>query len=341
MALARMEEFDPWETCAAARVWLELGTPLQSDVVDRITQTDPELHGAWREALRRIPRARVAELLPPRELPANTHTAAVLVYAWGAHDMLPEALAASAAFDTSPLLRYFLARALGWCASTNNAQQLLQTLLSDPDDNVRRAALWSTALAQPQVAANLCRQRIRASSADFFDFRTLGLLGGATPDDLAMLSGALSPTSVHGAEAAQAIGALGNATAVSVLLNLLDEGDEVAGAAALQAVEMIIGTIPAAAPALAAPEEEDDAAPAPDVALLREWWRENAAAFPANSRYLRGQPFPWSGQAAEEPMEAVWKSLFHYSRPHFEWLRNEVPVGFFEAELRSDAVPGE
>jgi hypothetical protein len=87
---------------------------------------------------------------------------------------------------------------------------------------------------------------------------------------------------------------------------------------------------------------DDDEAPPPlDIPQLREWWASASASYPAGTRLLRGQPFPWSGAPEEEPMDALWRSLFHTQRPDFEWLRNEIPDGFFDVELRPDAVPGE
>jgi HEAT repeat protein len=337
IALKRMEELDPWETYAAARVWIELGAPAAAEVIDRIEKTDPELHGSWREALRRIPRQRIAQLFPASSVPAGTNAvAAVVVYALGSHDLLPDNVAAAAAFNTDPPLRRSLARALGWSRSTTQAPALLATLAADPDADVRRAALWSIALAQPNVAATHARNRVRSGAADYFDLRVLGLLG--VESDLNLLLPIASTAGENRNACIGALGALGSPLAVGTLIELAGLKDGAAALAAQESLVSIVGQLPGA-DAVAA--DDDEAPPPLDIPQLREWWASASASYPAGTRWLRGQPFPWSGAPEEEPMDALWRSLFHTPRPGFEWLRNEIPDGFLDVELRPDAVPGE
>ncbi len=253
IALQRLEEFDPWEGYAAARVWIELGTPDWAHVAKQIAATDPEVHGSWREVLRRIPRARFIQLFPAGSpLPGDPVLAGILVFAAGWHDALSDNAAAAATFSTDTNVRIAVARACGWARSTAQAPALLNTLLSDPEVSVRRAALWSVALLQPAAAAAYCRQRVRGGETSTFDTRMLALVGA--PEDIEFVRPLLSET---------------------------------------------------------------------------------------DAPWLFGEHFPWAGAAEEIPMHAIWRSLLHYPRPEFDWLRREIPDGFFDATLRDDAVPGE
>ena len=101
IALERLKEFDPWEVYAAARVWLELGSPKTEEVLQRLEVVDDELLPAWREALSRIKGDRLAQLLPPEGVADSpTKVQGVLAYAWGRRGMLPEGLAARFAFSS-------------------------------------------------------------------------------------------------------------------------------------------------------------------------------------------------------------------------------------------------
>jgi hypothetical protein len=250
IALEKLEAFDPWEGYAAARVWLELGSPDTARIARRIMATDAELHGSWREILRRIPRARFQHFFP--QIPSEPALAAILVFAAGWHDALTDSAAAAATFSTDSNLRLCAARAFGWSSSTAQAPALLNTLLRDPDEPVRRAALWSLAMMQPAAAAAQARAQLRTSEDTTFAARTLALTGVAEDMDLA---------------------------------------------------------------------------------------RRHLAA--ADEPWLFGEHFPWRGAAEETPMHALWRSLLAAPRPEFDWLRREVPDGFFADELREDAVPGE
>jgi HEAT repeat protein len=333
MALDGMDAFDPWEKYAAARVWMELGDPPPSatDVVARVEAGGPELFGVWREALRRIPRARMQQLFPPGSASIQ-NAAAVVVYALGAHDLLSDETAAAAVFSTDTDVRVGAARALGWTTAITRADALLGTLMNDREPAVQRAALWSTALRNTANAASYCRSRIRAGDADWFTFRSLGLLGNT--QDVPLLTPMLQSDDGKRVLAAAALGDLLDPAAIPYLIEVLGSTDVAVVAA--ESIAKIAGAPPIGV------EPSADGEPVPvDAAAARDWWSSASAAFPGGTRWLHGQQFPWTGAPAEEPMYSIWRSAFHFAQPDHEWLRREVPDGFFEPVLRPDAVPGE
>jgi len=60
---------------------------------------------------------------------------------------------------------------------------------------------------------------------------------------------------------------------------------------------------------------------------------------------LAGTPderwLPAPAGAGQESMAQIWRSVVRHARPELEWLRREVPDGFFDDVLREDVVPGE
>jgi hypothetical protein len=335
LAADRLEEFDPWEGVAAARVWLELGSPAADDVASGIAAGDPGLHGTWREALRLLPGPRLLELFPPdAPPPPDPAVLACLVYAWGWHGALREQAAAAAALGSDPTARYAAARAIGWCAaSLPSATSLLSSLLRDPEPPVRRAAFWSVVLLQPSAALERCRSRVRAGDPDTFELRVLGLLGG--PADIEPVQSLLAGPPTDRADALRALGSLGSPAALDVLVGLLAHPGEPQADAVKEALAIAMGLTPATA----GDSEEEAEPPSPEEVL--GWWQDAAPSWQAEPRWLRGQPFPWRGPPAEQPMESLWRSLLMAPQPELEWLRRAVPDGFFNDALRDDAVPGE
>lgn len=333
VALERIEEFDPWEGFAAALVWLELGRAAADEVRDRIVATDPELHGTWREALRRLSASRLAAIFPPdAPAPSDPQVFACLVYAWGWHGLLTEQIAATAALGADPAARHAVARALGWCSgSLPSAMSLLSGLLRDPEEPVRRAATWSVALVEPMSAAELCRRRLRSGAADPFDLRVLGLLGG--PQDVELIGSLIMQPPPGGDAACQALGDLGLPAALDVLVAALSQAGQPA-AAIFPALETAMGSVQGIGLV------DADGVTA-DPAVVQQAWAAARPPWQNEPRWLRGQPFPWRGPAAEQPMEARWRALILARDVGSDWLRREVPDGFFEDRLREDAVPGE
>ena len=248
LALERLDAFDPWERYVAARVWLDLGSPKGAEVADGIGRTEPELLGAWSEALRRVPLARLEQLLPidaaSRSAPA---VLSVVVDARGWHGALDERVAAEAGASVEPIVRGAVARTFGWIPPVAQSRALVSALAHDPSPFVSRRALWSIALCNPAAALGHCRRGAAAGEADAFMLRVLALLGG--PEDAEML-GPLAGTS--------------------------------------------------------------------------------------DARWM-----PAPARAEQESMALTWRSVVRHPRPDLEWLRREVPDGFFDDVLREDVVPGE
>ena len=103
---------------------------------------------------------------------------------------------------------------------------------------VRRAALWSSALVNPEAASGRCRNRIRSGDADAFDVRAVGLLGGAA--DLDLLTEVLKSETLKPA-AVRALGDLGQDGVVPELRAILEGEDEAAAEVAGEALEMLSG----------------------------------------------------------------------------------------------------
>lgn len=323
LALEHLEEFDPWESAAALRVWLELGAPDRGEVIARFDAAAPKMQGAWRQALRWLSSARLAALFPPSSAATEVSPAlqSALIFAWGWHGLPADEPIARGAFAPETELRLQSARALAGPAGTQpNGASLLATLFSDAEVTVRRTALWSLAMQRPAAAAAQARDRISRAKADVFDVRALGLLG--VPSDLAvvrpLLDSALAPA------AARAIGDLGGPQGVEVLIEALAKADEALAVHLLEGLAGILGTSPEGFP------QAGDGAP--DAAVLRKWWESSKSAWSGSERWLRGKPFPWRGPVSEEPMLSLWRTVVLQPRAELDWLRREVPSFFFEDE---------
>lgn len=344
IALERMEAFDPWEIYASVRVWLELGTPEAEEVTERIEEADDEMLPAWREALRRISGDRLAQLLPPeRVAETTTKVQSVLAYAWGWKGMLPDDLAAHLSFSSDPMVRRSAARALGWGTAPGQVSRLLPALLTDPASDVNRAALWSQALLNPGSAVAIARTRLTSEEPDPFSARVLGLLG--SPTDAEIL-GELVGIDETGLACVRAMGDLGSPAAINPLIDLLGEENEEVSAAAQEAIETILGSVPV-------PREEEagggtkdaggvaEDAEGPSPERVKAAWSGLAPGYGGSDRWLRGRPLPWQGGRGGEPMEALWRTSLVAARTEAPWLRNEVPDGFFADGPDFEAIPGE
>ena len=333
LALERMEAFDPWESAAALRVWMELGEPTREEITSAQDAAEEEVVPSWREALRQIPGARLQELFPPADpLPDSPRLQGVLAYAWGWHQILPDSLASKLAFSSDPDVRWSVARSLGWREFSRDGPQLLSALLTDPEEDVHRAALWSGTLLDPAKALVVARERLSSEPSDPFAARVLGLLGEASDGER------LKQLARHedaGPACVLALGELGDLAAMDLLLELVGGEDEALAQAAKGAMEALLGEVPAP---LETPE-----APAPsELEGIREAWEEMSPSFQDRGgiRWLRGRPFPWEGPPSEEPMESLWRRSLLVSGSENLWLRREVPDGFFSGLPSLEAVPG-
>ena len=338
IAWERLAGDDPWDVFAAARVWMELGNPAPESVVEHLDKAGEEAVAGWIEAFRRTPADRLAMLFPGG--PTGTEAPrifALLLDAWGWHGLLADSLLPEIARNADPLVRRALARAIGWVPRSGTVDTVLEKLLADPEEEVRRPALWSVALHRPSDAAARCRAALRSGAADPFAVRVLGCLGG--PEDVESVARFLDDADVAPA-AARALGDLGFTSSVDRLIGLLGREEEQLREAASDALEAILGDLPDTQrerlPGELPPEEETV-----DPETLRAWWVEAGNGFDGRKRWLRGKPFPWDGAPEFETMEALWRSALQSAGGVHDWLRREVPDGFFSARPVTESRPGE
>jgi HEAT repeat protein len=216
VALERLEAFDPWESYAAIRVWLEIGDPDPEEVIGRIEGADEEQLPAWREALRRLERTRFNHLFPPDQPPQESGKAqGVLAFAWGWHGLLSDEVASTFAFSSDPSVRWSVARVLGVGGMSPLGRKLLPSLYTDPETPVQRAALWSLVQMDPMAGLAAARRKMGSPEPDAFAARVLGLLGG--PEDAELLQSMAGEGEV-GAACIRALGDLGYLAAMDFLL---------------------------------------------------------------------------------------------------------------------------
>lgn len=315
---------DPWLVSAAARAWLEQGQPGPDAVIDQLKTVEPEWAAGWKEAFRAIAPELVQRLLPqghPDRLPPLAQQ--VAADAWGWHGLLRPETAGALRTHPKSSLRFTLARHLAWNGLGPD------TLLEDPDVLVRRAALWGLALRNPKAAMDQSRQAARATPPDPFALRVLGLLGERA--DGRLLVAALAPSGARLA-ALHALRDLAQPEFADALVEFLESDDEETALAARAAVESLVGRLPS--------PDLEKAAP-PGISLARFQWQQVRPKLDLASRRLQGQPFPWTGDPADEPMERLWRQACVAAKPESTWLRREVPDGFFTGLPSLSAIPGE
>lgn len=333
IAKGRLDEFDPWDTYVAARVWIELGDPTGEEIAVKLEETNEEAQSAWREALRRVPRDRLQRLLPRGpDVDGPPGTLSTLVFAWGWHGILAPELVPTLAFSVEPAVRVSIARALGW---SGVHASLLEALITDPEIEVKRAATWSEALLNPKAAVSRCRTTIESNEADPFSVRVLGLLGGL--QDVDVLVRTARRQNELGTAGIRALGDLGNVAAMDTLIEIHCDEDEERAEAAGGAMAVLLGGIPEAA---SGPEQPETETLEPNQPDLRDFWLESSQDYSGTQRWLRGRPFPWRGPTEDEPMEALWRSSLLAPRPELNWLRLEVPDGFFTGGPELEAITG-
>jgi len=338
IAWERLAGDDPWDVFAAVQVWLELGNPAPGSIVEHLNKAGEEALPGWVEAFRRSPIDRLTKLFP--DGPTGTEAprlTSLLVDAWGWHGILSGIRLPEFSGNEDASIRRSLARALGWHRGSVPGESVLEKLLADPEKEVRRAALWSEALHRPSETAERCRATLRTGTVDPFAVRVLGLLGGA--EDVDSVSRFLDSVDA-GPAAARALGDLGIPFVVDRLIALLDREEERFREAATDGLRTILGDLPDTQgerrPGELPPEEETV-----DPERLRAWWIDARRGFDNGGRWLRGRPFPWNGAPEIEPMETLWRSILLSPGRGHEWLRREVPDGFFPGRPESESRPGE
>lgn len=317
----RFQSEEPWEVFAAAIAWLEVARPDGPALIARLDSVPDEARPSWVEALRWSERP-----LPEPERATNDGTRAILVAVTPWRGVKAgAAIAAMAASDDAPVRRA-AARALGLVGGSIAG---LERLCEDVNAEVRAVACWSRCLVDSVGAASWLRARL-ARNADPFLARALGFFGGRE-DVAALLDLESKAESPARAAALRALGDLGWCEALPRIAKAF-EADDPVGQAAADAWAVLTGEQEAEPPE-ASTEEGADAAATP-----RKRVPPNISQGPleATHQTLRGTPF-----VSGDDMERIWRRSLLAPSDDLAWLRREVPDGFFTAEPRLDAVPGE
>jgi hypothetical protein len=322
----RLGSDDPWEAYAGARAWIEVARPDPGTLAARIDAAPAEQLPSWIEALRDLGEG-------ARSFPDGPAARAVLLAASPWSGPVDPAMVGTCAADESVLLRRAAARAaVGTHA--DDAHRVLP-LCDDPDPLVRNAALWSVCLLDPASAAERLRGRIR-NGPDPFGVRILGLFGGEADHDALCELAVVGEAAVRAA-AVHALGSLGFARTLDFLAGRLPFDEPVAAAAA-DAWSRLTGLSvqePGEDEGEEQAEEEAEGGPVPDdeVATPRGWPREDSYE---SERIRRGRPM-----GDGEDLEALWRRSVEHPERDLDWLRIEVPAGFFEDVPVEDMRPGE
>lgn len=339
LARTRLTESDPWDVFAAARVWIELGKPGSDELFEAIDTAKDEAPLGWRAALRDCEASTLAELAESALASSSSAVQATFTYALGWHGLIPATRIGSLAASQDAAVRRNLARALGWSAAEDGAaRRLSASLVTDPDPEVRAAALWGVALMNPGGAVKWCRDRGAEGSCDPFHIRLLGLLGGV--EDLGLLRAFAEGSHDRRTAGVFALADLGNADALSSLRAWLGGSDSELAEAALEALRVILDETPPGASEEPAPSGAGEVE-TEEGESEEKWWAQKGEKLRSGTRMLRGVVLPWSGDPAREPMAFLWRSILNDPGAEPTWLRREVPDGWFSGLPTDEAVPGE
>ncbi len=292
---------DPWDVATALRLWCMQGKPTTEAIVALLAAQPEEALPAWREGLCHCTAERVASLLPEsllgHESPAVVST---LLFVHGWHGLLSAWQATRFLHHEQPLVRYCLARTIGWSDwSAEERHFLLTPLAADSDALVRRAALWSAALSDPQTTADHIRTA-GMEAADPFALQVLALIGG--PEDVPLLLSCTEQETTATA-ALEAIATLGAPQAIDPLLPLLDQ--EPLAPLAMQTVQAILG--PQAKLLIEPTLQPGESTTEPPLLQARiAAWQQLQPSFAGAERILNGLAFPWTGPAEAEPCLFAW-----------------------------------
>jgi HEAT repeat protein len=338
LARDRLAEPDPWDVYAAARVWMDLGSPAPEEVFEAIERSEDESPLGWREALKACRASTLAEWAPAALDVTSPAVEAAFAYGLGWHGLLPPERLHDLAASGDPEVRWGLARALGWQAGTDEAAgRLTASLVTDPDPRVRAAAIWSVALVNLEGAGSWCRGRAAEGDCDSFHIRLLGLLG--RPEDLEILL-AFARSECDGREAGVfALGDMGTQETLAPLREWFNDPDPEMGEAARHALEVTLDDLPPGSGSEGDLESQAEEA-GPDESE-DEWWATQTGKLTSGVRMLRGVPFPWTGEPDEEPMLQLWRSLLTDDSREPAWLRREIPDGWLSGIPSVEAIPGE
>lgn len=292
---------DPWDLATALRLWCMLGEPTTEAIVALLAAQPAEALPSWREGLCHCSSERVASLLPESLLGHESPLVqSTLLFVHGWHGLLPAWQATRFARHEHPLVRYCLARAIGWSDwSAEERQFLLTPLTTDSDALVRRAALWSNALTAPHATAESIRSA-GVKAADPFALQVLALIGG--PEDVPLLLSCTDKEPIAAA-ALEALATLGAAQAIEPLLHLLE--GEILAPLAMQTLVAILG--PQASSVIEPTLQPSDTTMENPLLQARiTAWHQLQPSFAGAERILHGLAFPWTGPPEAEPCLFAW-----------------------------------
>jgi hypothetical protein len=297
-----------------------MGDPSSADVIEQLKKVPIELAPSWKEALRAVTSQVVQKVLPPQNIETWPAAAqAIAADAWGWHSLLSASTVAPLLKSPECAVRFSIAR----------NRHGGDALSKDPDPLVRRAALWSLAQGNPAAALERSRQALRNGEMDPFALRVVGLFGQSV--DGRLLVTALGNGSVT-IPALWSLRDLAHSEFADAVADLTDSKIEEVASSATDILRSLVGALPPGDSKQGVPE---------GISPSRHRWRQARAKLDLTGRKLEGQPFPWSGEAADEPMESVWRRALTSSTADTAWIRREVPDGFFAGNALAPALPGE
>lgn len=159
--IARVRLEDPvsaWDVMACARTWIELGNATLKETHDCLAAANESAAAGWREGLRRVPARIVFERFPLENLENASAAVAILLDAHSWHGLLSARRAEEAARSELPSLRRSIARHAPAIAGAIQGARLVDSMLEDVDEGVRRAAHWSLMFADPVRAFEHARR---------------------------------------------------------------------------------------------------------------------------------------------------------------------------------------
>ena len=323
IARSMLDGDDPWFVYAAARVWMEMGRPDVAALRERLEKTPPELWGAWKEAFRKLSPAVVTRLFSEQDLeglPLGLLQVAIDALGW--HGLLQPATAGTVGGLPDAGTRRAVAR---------HAVQpaLIARLLEDEDVLVRRTALWSLVRQDPRAALDRSRQMTLSRPPDAFALRVIGLMGDGQ-DGMGLLTLLRQKTATPAV--LLALRDLGRPECAEALLEIVEGDDRDLAMATKDVFESLVGRIP----------KPDPEQPLPaGISPARFHWQQVRKSLDRSRQFLHGQPCPWQGDPADEPMEWVWRRTLTAAASELACLRREVPDGFFNGVGADEAIPGE
>jgi uncharacterized protein (TIGR02270 family) len=251
--------------------------------------------------------------------------------------------------DEAPIVRARALRLIGELGRADLNQEL-RDALRDPDETCRYWAAWSVGLVGERgPAIPILRQH--AESDGHFKWRALDLVLRimSQPEAMAWLRG-LNSDPRHARLAVTSCGIIGDPAFVPWLIGRM-EIPELARAAGesfsmITGVDLAYDDLERDAPEnfQAGPTDNpadqdvaldpDEDLPWPDPVLLRQWWQDNGARFPAGTRHLLGRPL--SPEACQHALAAGFQRQRRAAAFEFALARPEAPLFNWRSLAKSE-----